>query len=92
MFVPEDKMERTKEKIEDVLRKGRKEISIKEVASFCSTMMSLRLALGNIARFRTRSLLQGVDEAQKRWGWEAKIVDVKQIKYLNKLINIIFFF
>ena len=73
MFVPEDKIKSTKEKIEDVLGKGRKEISIKEVASFCITMTSLRPALGDIARFRTRALLQSVDEAQKRWGWGAKI-------------------
>ena len=72
LFVPEDKIERTTEKIKDVLRKGRKGIPIKEVASFCSLITSAP-ALGDIARFRTRALLQSVDEAQKRWGWGARI-------------------
>ena len=72
MFVPEDKLERTRKKIEDLLGKKTRKIPIKEVASFCSLMTSMRPALGDIARFRTRALLQIVDEAQKKWGWGAE--------------------
>ena len=35
-------------------------------------MTSLRALLGDIARFRTRFLLQIVDEAQKAGGWGVK--------------------
>ena len=72
LFVPKDKLKRTKEKIKDLLGKKTKRIPIKELASFCGLRTSMRPALGDIARFRTRFLLQIVDEAQKRWGWGAK--------------------
>ena len=65
-------MDRTKQKIEDLLEKSLEMISIKEMASFCSLMTSMRPALGDIARFRTRALLQIVDEAQKSRGWGAR--------------------
>ena len=72
LFVPEDKLKRTREKIEELLEKKAEKILIKKLASFCGLMTSLRPALGDIARFRTRFLLQIVDEAQKIGGWEAK--------------------
>ena len=68
LFVPRDKVKRTKEKVEELLKKEGEEIPIKEIASFCGLMTSLRPALGDIARFRTRCLLQIVDEAQKAVG------------------------
>ena len=72
LFVPEDKIKRTKEKVEELLEKEGEKIPIKKIASFCGLMTSLRPALGDIARFRTRFLLQIVDEAQKAGGWGAK--------------------
>ena len=72
LFVPEDKLKRTKEKVEELLEKEREKIPIRKLASFCGVMTSLRPALGDIARFRTRFLLQIVDEAQKVGGWEAR--------------------
>ena len=69
LFVPEDKIKRTKEKVEELLEKERERILIRKIASFFGVMTSLRPALGDIARFRTRFLLQIVDEAQKVGGW-----------------------
>ena len=72
LFVPEDKVKKTERKVEELLEKEGEKIPIKEITSFCGLMTSLRPALGDIARLRTRFLLQIVDEAQKAGGWEAK--------------------
>ena len=72
LFVSKDKMDRTKQKIKDLLEKSSEMIPIKEMASFCSLMTSMRPALGDIARFRDRALLQIVDKAQKSRGWGAR--------------------
>ena len=66
LFVPEDKIKKTKERVEELLKKEGEKIPIRMLASFCGVMTSLRPALGDIARFKTRFLLQIVDEGQKK--------------------------
>lgn len=47
-------------------------IAIKEVAGVCGLLMSLRPAMGDIVRFRTRSLLLLVAKTQQELGWGSK--------------------
>ena len=74
LFITEEKVARVVKVVEELLEKKCRAVPIKEVASFCGLMTSLRPALGDIARLRTRSMLQMVAEAEQRYGWGATVV------------------
>ena len=68
LFLTEDKIGRVKKVVGELLEKRGRLVTIKEVASVCGLVTSLRPALGDIARLRTRFMLQMVAAAEQRFG------------------------
>ena len=64
LILTEDKIDRVKKAVGEMLVKKGKLVTIKEVASVCGLWTSLRLALGDIARLRTRSGMSGNSRSQ----------------------------
>ena len=73
LFLTEDKVARVMTAVTQMLAKRGKLVAIKELASVCGLMTSLRPALGDISRLRTRSMLQLVAATQERFGWGGKV-------------------
>ena len=73
MYVPEDKLEWSLQVIKDILRARTRKVAIKEVQGVCSLMTSMHPALGDIARFTTRFMLQLVARSQQESGWGARV-------------------
>ena len=56
-------------RVDELTRQANKLGPIKQLAGVCSLLTSLRPALGDMTRFRSRSMLQLVAKAQERFGW-----------------------
>ena len=69
MFLPEEKVARLLGRVDELTRQANKLVPIKQLAGVCSLLTSLRPALGDMTRFRSRSMLQLVAKAQERFGW-----------------------
>ena len=74
LYLPEDKLERVLRVVEELWKKEGERVHIKEVASVCGLLGSIRPAVGDIARFRTRELLMMVARGEQEVGWGGKVV------------------
>ena len=74
LFLTEDKIGRVKKVVAEMLEKRGQLVEIKEVASVCGLLTSLRPAMGDIVRLRSRFMLQMVAAAEQKFGWKARVV------------------
>ena len=82
--LPEEKVGRVLGKVSELKKMKDRLVPIKAVASLCSLLTSLRPALGDLTRFRSRAMLQQVSRAQEQFGWRAKVMlDNKAVDELD---------
>ena len=74
IFLTEEKMDRVKKVVAEMLEKTGKLVEIKELASVCGLVNSLRPDMGDIVRLRLRFMLQMVATAEQKFGWKARVI------------------
>ena len=72
-WVPEQKLEKALEKIRQLKEKKGGWVMVRELASVVGLLGSFQPAMGDIARFYTRSMLTQVAEVSEAGGWKAKL-------------------
>ena len=72
MFIPEVKLQRAVAKVEGLLE-ARGMVPVRELASVAGLLVSFNLAMGDITRFYTRSMMMLIAEITEKWGWRAKM-------------------
>ena len=69
MLLPEEKVKRVLARVDELREQANKLVPVKKLAGMCSLLTALRPALGDMTRFRSRSMLQLVAKTQEQYGW-----------------------
>ena len=69
LMVPEKKIERALLRVKELLSKRGKGVKVREIASVAGLIGSFNLAMGEVTKFHTRSLLMKVAEIVNAFGW-----------------------
>ena len=70
LTIPAKKIERALVKVEQLWNKRGKGVKVREMASVAGLIGSFNLAMGDVTKFHTRSLLLKVAEVVDAFGWE----------------------
>ena len=91
LFVPQEKLLRTKDLLEDLLKRRKEEVKVRSIAKVAGMIGSYTLPMGNVARFYTRGMLTQVAEVVNKSGWESQCVleerVVREIEFWKKNIR-----
>ena len=71
LWVTEEKLARVEVLLEDLWKKRREMVGVRDIARVAGVIGSFTLAMGNVARFYTKGMLTQVAEMSERAGWES---------------------
>ena len=71
LWVTEEKLARVEVLLEDLWKKRREMVGVREIARVAGVIGSFTLAMGNVARFYIRGMLTQVAEMSERAEWES---------------------
>ena len=94
LWVTEEKLARAEGLLEDLWKRRRERVGVKEIARVAGVIGSFTLSMGNVARFYTRGMLQQVADMSERARWrcngrmEKRVLDeisfwIKNLRSLN---------
>ena len=72
LWVTEEKLVRMEVLLEELWKKRKEMVGVREIAKVAGVIGSFTLAMGNVARFYTRGMLTQVVEMSERAGWESQ--------------------
>ena len=79
LFVPEEKLQRAEDLVEEMIKESSKLMKVRKIARIAGLLGSFTLAMGSVARFYSRGMLSQVARVVNKDGWESSCIPDERV-------------